>query len=140
MDTRSSFSCGFLLLLLLQVQSSRTNPVYGLSPAKELANMEALLERLEDKVSLMEALESNSDLQEPEAQQEIPPELFDESNDQQPEPRLAPSTPLSYRDPFLKRLRGLQTPKMMRDSGCFGRRIDRIGSLSGMGCNGSRKN
>nr|AAR90848.1 B-type natriuretic peptide [Chelodina longicollis] len=140
MDTRSSFSCGFLLLLLIQVQSSRTNPVYGLSPAEELASMEALLERLEDKVSRMEALESNSDLQEPEAQQEIPPELFDESNDQQPEPRLAPSAPLSFRDPFLKRLRGLQTPKMMRDSGCFGRRIDRIGSLSGMGCNGSRKN
>ncbi|XP_006127970.1 natriuretic peptides A-like [Pelodiscus sinensis] len=140
MDTKGSFACGFLLLLLLQFQSSRTNPLAGLSPAKELASMEALLERLEDKFSLMEALGSNPDLQEPDTQQEIPPELMDESNDQQPEPRLAPSAPLSYRDPFLKRLRGLQAPKMMRESGCFGRRIDRIGSLSGMGCNGSRKN
>ncbi|XP_024066396.1 natriuretic peptides A-like isoform X1 [Terrapene carolina triunguis] len=136
MDTKGSFSCGMLLLLLIQFQSSRTNPIYGLSPAKELASMEALLERLEDKFSLMEALESNPDLQEPEAQQETPPELFDDSSDQQPEPRPAPSAPLSYRDPILKRLRGLQAPKMMRDSGCFGRRIDRIGSLSGMGCNG----
>uniref|UniRef100_K7FJY4 Natriuretic peptide B n=1 Tax=Pelodiscus sinensis TaxID=13735 RepID=K7FJY4_PELSI len=138
MDTKGSFACGFLLLLLLQFQSSRTNPLAGLSPAKELASMEALLERLEDKFSLMEALGSNPDLQEPDTQQEIPPELMDESNDQQPEPRLAPSAPLSYRDPFLKRLRGLQAPKMMRESGCFGRRIDRIGSLSGMGCNGMR--
>uniref|UniRef100_A0A8C8RMV5 Natriuretic peptide B n=1 Tax=Pelusios castaneus TaxID=367368 RepID=A0A8C8RMV5_9SAUR len=136
MDIKGSFSCGFLLLLLIQFQPSRTNPLYSLSPAKELASMEALLERLEDKISLMEALEPNSDLQEADAQQEIPPELFDERGDQLPEPRLAPSTALSYRDPFLKRLRGLQTPKMMRESGCFGRRIDRIGSLSGMGCNG----
>lgn len=84
---------------------------------------------------MIEALESNPDLQEPKTQ-EIPPELIDDSDDQKAEPRLAPSSPLSYRDPFLKRLRGLQMPRMMRDSGCFGRRIDRIGSLSGMGCNG----
>lgn len=85
---------------------------------------------------MMEALESNPDLQEPKPQEEILPELADDSDNQKAEPRLAPNTPLSYRDPFLKRLRGLQMPRMMRDSGCFGRRIDRIGSLSGMGCNG----
>ena len=84
---------------------------------------------------MIEALESNPDLQEPKTQEEIPPELIDDSDDQKAEPRLAPSTPLSYRNPFLKRLRGLQMPRMM-NSGCFGRRIDRIGSLSGMGCNG----
>ncbi|XP_074874160.1 natriuretic peptides A-like [Carettochelys insculpta] len=140
MDAKGSFACGFLLLLLIHFQSSRTIPVAGLSPARELASMQALLERLEDKFSLMEALEPNPDQQVPDTQEEIPPELFDESSDPQPEPRLAPGAPLSYRDPFLKRLRGLQAPKMMRESGCFGRRIDRIGSLSGMGCNGSRKN
>lgn len=85
---------------------------------------------------MMEALESNPDLQEPKTQEEILSELADDSDNQKAEPRLAPNTPLSYRDPFLKRLRGLQMPRMMRDSGCFGRRIDRIGSLSGMGCNG----
>ncbi|KAM6313016.1 natriuretic peptides A [Podargus strigoides] len=136
MDTKGSFSCGFLLLLLIQLQSSRANPIYSLSPARELASMEALLERLEDKFAMIEALESNPDPQEPQTQEEIPPELIDDSDDQKAEPRLAPSTPLSYRDPFLKRLRGLKMPRMMRDSGCFGRRIDRIGSLSGMGCNG----
>ncbi|NXL69972.1 ANF protein, partial [Leptocoma aspasia] len=135
MDTKGSFFYGFLLLLLIQLQSSRANPIYSLSPAKELANMEALLERLEHKFAMIEALESNPDLQEPKTQEEILSELVDDS-DQKAEPRLAPNTPLSYRDPFLKRLRGLQMPRMMRDSGCFGRRIDRIGSLSGMGCNG----
>ncbi|NXR57314.1 ANF protein, partial [Rhadina sibilatrix] len=137
MDTKGSFFYGFLLLLLIQLQSSRANPIYSLSPAKELASMEALLERLEDKIAMIEALESNPDPQEPQAQEEILSELVDDSDNQKAEPRLAPNTPLSYRgDPFLKRLRGLQMPRMMRDSGCFGRRIDRIGSLSGMGCNG----
>ncbi|XP_048824077.1 natriuretic peptides A [Lagopus muta] len=140
MDTRGSFSCGFLLLLLVQLQPNRANPIYNLSPAKELASMEALLERLEDKFALIEALESNPDLQEPQTQEEIPPELIDDNDEQKAEPNLRSSTPLSYRNPFLKRLRGVQMPRMMRDSGCFGRRIDRIGSLSGMGCNGSRKN
>ncbi|NXY45964.1 ANF protein, partial [Ceuthmochares aereus] len=136
MDSKGSFSCGFLLLLLIQLQPSRANPIYSLSPAKELASMEALLEKLEDKFAMMEALESNTDMQEPKAPEEIPSEPIDDSDDQKAESRLAPSPPLSYRDPFLKRLRGLQMPRMMRDSGCFGRRIDRIGSLSGMGCNG----
>ncbi|NXI21408.1 ANF protein, partial [Sterrhoptilus dennistouni] len=136
MDTKGSFFYGFLLLLLIQLQSSRANPIYSLSPAKELASMEALLERLEDKIAMMEALETNPDLQEPKTQEEILSELVDDSDNQKAEPKLAPNTPLSYRDPFLKRLRGLQMPRMMRDSGCFGRRIDRIGSLSGMGCNG----
>ncbi|XP_054147826.1 natriuretic peptides A-like [Melozone crissalis] len=136
MDTKGSFFYGFLLLLLIQLQPSRANPIYSLSPAKELASMEALLERLEDKFAMMEALESNPDLQEPKAQEEILPELTDDGDNQKAEPRLAPNTPLSYREPLLKRLRGLQMPRMMRDSGCFGRRIDRIGSLSGMGCNG----
>lgn len=98
--------------------------------------LQALLEKLENKFAMIEALESNPDLQEPKTQEEMPPELTDDSEEQKAEPRPAPSTPLSYRDPFLKRLRGLQMPRMMRDSGCFGRRIDRIGSLSGMGCNG----
>ncbi|NWR89497.1 ANF protein, partial [Furnarius figulus] len=136
MDTKGSFFYGFLLLLLIQLQSSRANPIYSLSPAKELASMEALLERLEDKFAMIEALESKPDLQEPKSQEEILPELAASSEDQKAEGRVAPNSPVAYRAPLLKRLGGLQVPRMMRDSGCFGRRIDRIGSLSGMGCNG----
>ncbi|NXU93791.1 ANF protein, partial [Xiphorhynchus elegans] len=136
MDTKGSFFYGFLLLLLIQLQPSRASPIYSLSPAKELASMEALLERLEDKFAMIEALESNPELQEPRTQEEMLPELADTSEDQKAEGRVAPKSPLAYRAPLLKSLRGLQMPRMMRDSGCFGRRIDRIGSLSGMGCNG----
>ncbi|NXC26712.1 ANF protein, partial [Campylorhamphus procurvoides] len=136
MDTKGSFFYGFLLLLLIQLQPSRANPIYSLSPAKELASMEALLERLEDKFAMIEALESNPELQDPKTQEEMLPELTDTSEDQKAEGRVAPKSPLAYRTPLLKSLRGLQVPRMMRDSGCFGRRIDRIGSLSGMGCNG----
>lgn len=39
-------------------------------------------------------------------------------------------------DSTLQARRGLRSPKMMSNSGCFGRRLDRIGSLSGLGCNG----
>lgn len=40
MDAKGSFFCGFLLLLLIQLQFSRANPIYSLSPAKELTSME----------------------------------------------------------------------------------------------------
>ncbi|XP_030886275.1 natriuretic peptides B isoform X2 [Leptonychotes weddellii] len=39
----------------------------------------------------------------------------------------------------MQALRRLRSPKMMRKSGCFGRRLDRIGSLSGLGCNVLRR-
>lgn len=40
MDTKGSFFYGFLLLLLIQLQSSSANPIYSFSPADELASME----------------------------------------------------------------------------------------------------
>lgn len=48
----------------------------------------------------------------------------------------APTGVLGPRTKVLQALRGLRSPKMMRNSGCFGRRLDRIGSFSGLGCNG----
>ncbi|XP_004863617.1 natriuretic peptides B [Heterocephalus glaber] len=39
----------------------------------------------------------------------------------------------------LQGFRGLQTPKVMQGSSCFGRRIDRIGSVSGLGCKVQRR-
>lgn len=48
----------------------------------------------------------------------------------------APAGLLGPGNSVLQALRGIRSPRMMRDSGCFGRRLDRIGSLSGLGCNG----
>ncbi|XP_077168215.1 natriuretic peptides A-like [Paroedura picta] len=128
------------LLLLFGAQRSTAHPVDSLSPAKELASMEALLERLEEKVALMEDLQTEADLEEPQGQRERQAEASEDSSDLQPEAG-AESGPLpSYRSSWLKHLRGLQAPKSLRESGCFGRRLDRIGSMSGMGCKGARRN
>ncbi|XP_060115239.1 natriuretic peptides A-like, partial [Heteronotia binoei] len=135
MDMNRTWFLSCCLLLLFGFQCSTAHPVAdSLSPAKELASMEALLGRLEEKVALMEDLQSDADvvMEEPQGQAEVP----EESSDVQPEPR-AESGPLpSYRSSWLKHMRGLQAPKSLRESGCFGRRLDRIGSMSGMGCKG----
>ncbi|XP_028921887.1 natriuretic peptides B [Ornithorhynchus anatinus] len=129
-----------LLLVLLQARGGRALPLAGLSPARELAGVQELLNRLREKFSVLEELEADS---EPETEAEEPAgnpaELWEES---EPRARARPATAgsLEYRSPALQALRGLQNPKFMRESGCFGRRLDRIGSISGLGCNGFRKN
>ncbi|XP_078498332.1 natriuretic peptides A-like [Lissotriton helveticus] len=139
MDPRAPLLSGLLLLLLLQLQGARAGPIYDLSPARELDSLKTILERLEEKFSLMETLESSPDLQEPEVQGGLQVDPSEDGESQQSEPRVAAAS-YSLKDSLLKGLRAIQNPRMMRDSGCFGRRIDRIGSMSGMGCNGPRKN
>ncbi|KAM6434847.1 natriuretic peptides A-like [Liasis olivaceus] len=133
MDAKGSFLTIFSLVLFLCYQHSAAHPIHSLSPAEELADMEALLERLEEKVALMEDLQSNPD--EFEIQRESQAE--DDINDQ---PADDAFPVFSDRTSLLKHMRGIQAAKSMRESGCFGRRLDRIGSVSGMGCKGSRRN
>ncbi|XP_066493775.1 natriuretic peptides A-like [Tiliqua scincoides] len=140
MDTKGSFLTSLSLLLVLCFQHARAHPINIFSPAKELASMEALLERLDEKISLMEELQDNANLEDPEIQKGNLAEFPSDSFDQQPEPRVESSPYFSDRSSLLKRMRGLQAPKSMRESGCFGRRLDRIGSVSGMGCKGARRN
>lgn len=40
------------------------------------------------------------------------------------------------RDKDFQALQGLETSMMMRNSSCFGRKMDRINRISGLGCNG----
>ncbi|XP_048375277.1 natriuretic peptides A-like [Sphaerodactylus townsendi] len=136
MDVNRAVFLSCCLLLLFGVQRPAAHPVDSLSPAKELASMEALLERLEEKVALMEDLQSDTDFEEPQGQAEA----SEDSSDLQPEARVEPAPLPSYRSSWLKHMRGLQAPKNLRESGCFGRRLDRIGSMSGMGCKGTRRN
>lgn len=84
----------------------------------------------------MEELQDNVDSEDPETQRGSLDEFSNVGFDQQPETRAESSPYFSDRSALLKRLRGLQAPKSMRESGCFGRRLDRIGSVSGMGCKG----
>lgn len=86
---------------------------------------------------LQDNAEAEADVEELEGQRERQTEFADDREDQQPEPRVnfAPFA-ASDRRALLKRMRGLQAPKSLRESGCFGSRLDRIGAVSGMGCKG----
>ena len=85
--------------------------------------LQALLDRLRGRASELQAEQLGA---EPLQQGQGLEETWDS-------PAAAPSRFLRPHHSILRALRG---PKMMRDSGCFGRRLDRIGSLSGLGCNG----
>ncbi|KAJ7306625.1 hypothetical protein JRQ81_010035 [Phrynocephalus forsythii] len=140
MDATRDFFASFALLLLLASQPSTTAHPVSLSPAKELASMEALLERLEEKIALMEDLQDNPDPEEPDTPRENAAGFLEDNDTQQMDTRAESVPYSSERSSALKHLRGLQVAKSMRESGCFGRRLDRIGSISGMGCRGSRRN
>ncbi|XP_028597289.2 natriuretic peptides A-like [Podarcis muralis] len=135
MDTHGSTAVTFVLLFLLCFQHPMAHPIDSLSPAKELASMEALLQRLEEKVSLMEDLQNSPNLEDPESQREGLTEFLDDGNSQQVETPAYSAPFLSDRSALLKRMRGIQTAKS-----CFGRRLDRIGEVTAMGCRGSRRN
>ncbi|KAM4704041.1 natriuretic peptides A-like [Rhinophrynus dorsalis] len=139
MEWKVYLFCWALALVTLQLHGSGAHPIQDMDSEREMDSFKGVLERLEEKLSLIEALESRADAQESNAQdgaQLISPE---DSNVLQPESRVMPNSKYPISDSFLKGLRSLQSPKMMRGSGCFGRRIDRIDSLSGLGCNGSRR-
>ncbi|XP_056399435.1 natriuretic peptides A-like [Hyla sarda] len=125
-----------LLCATLQLLACNAHPIANPDTDRELDSFKDVLERLEEKLSAIEDLQqSNPSVLETrsDAQAMTPEEA------QLPESRGLPSKSISISNSILKGLRSLQSPKMMRGSGCFGRRIDRIDSFSGMGCNGSRR-
>ncbi|XP_012640769.3 natriuretic peptides B [Microcebus murinus] len=118
-----------LLFLHLSLLGGRSHPLGHPSPASELSGMQELLDRLRDKVSELQAKQMAL---EPLQQIQGPTEAWG-SREAAPEDVLGP------RKNALQFPRSLQGPKMMRDSGCFGRRLDRIGSHSSLGCNVLRR-
>ncbi|XP_029805490.1 natriuretic peptides B-like [Suricata suricatta] len=128
MDSKTALLRPLLLLLFLHLSplGGRSHPLGSPGPASEVSVIQELLEGLRDTVS--ELQEELGPLQ----RGQSPAESW-EAQEEPPEGVLAP------RDNVLKALKQPGSPKMMRDSGCFGRRLDRIGSLSGLGCNVLRK-
>ncbi|XP_063798079.1 natriuretic peptides A-like [Pseudophryne corroboree] len=129
--------CGSLLLVTLHLQRSATHPVT--EPDAELQSLRGVLEKLEDKLAVIEALERSPGVLE--TRSEDPPQIVtpEEREDPLPDTRATRNNPPPINDPLLKGLRSLQNRRMMRGSSCFGRRIDRIDALSGLGCNGFRR-
>nr|XP_012640769.2 natriuretic peptides B [Microcebus murinus] len=118
-----------LLFLHLSLLGGRSHPLGHPSPASELSGMQELLDRLRDKVSELQAKQMAL---EPLQQIQGPTEAWGSQE-------AAPEDVLGPRKNALQFPRSLQGPKMMRDSGCFGRRLDRIGSHSSLGCNVLRR-
>ncbi|XP_069544649.1 natriuretic peptides B [Brachyistius frenatus] len=113
--------CGFLLIVNLQL--STTYPIRTGLTETDVDVLKELLHRLEDSV-----LEQN---QRPAAEDRLNLEDADDGPQTQ--------TGLQEADirEFLsaKNLKSIRNDSSKRSSGCFGRRMDRIGSMSSLGCN-----
>ncbi|XP_073934084.1 natriuretic peptides B [Castor canadensis] len=117
-----------LLFLNLLPLGGHSHPL-STSQELELSEIQEVLDRLQDKV---EELQVETMALEP-LQDQGPAEAQETG-------KAVPKSNLGSRDNAFQALQGLQNPKMARSSGCFGRRMDRIGSFSSLGCNVLRRN
>ncbi|XP_066228109.1 natriuretic peptides B [Saccopteryx leptura] len=119
MDLQMGLSWALSLLLFLHLWplGGHSHPLGGSGPSLELSGVQELLDRLPS---------SAGELQE----EQVTPKLLlpGHSSTDARETRQAASTGGG------QALQGLQTLKKMSDSGCFGRRLDRISFSSGLGC------
>ncbi|KAJ8016495.1 hypothetical protein DPEC_G00007820 [Dallia pectoralis] len=132
MQRYSFFFCGFLLFLNVSILSAY--PVYdGLLGSDDIDVLKVLLHRLEQSIPEQREVEQVPK----EKLDEFTPEdiaMVTQDEREQPQTRLDNAKIrefLSARD--LKTVRNDFPSK--RYSGCFGSRMDRIGSMSSLGCN-----
>ncbi|XP_033943739.1 natriuretic peptides B isoform X2 [Pseudochaenichthys georgianus] len=116
--------CGFLLILNLQLFC--TSPISpGLSDA-DIDFFKELLSRLEESVSEVE--------QSVTAERNLESLRTEEAADeQQPPPTLDEAAIREFLS--AKNLKSIRNDSTRKSSSCFGRRMDRIGSMSSLGCN-----
>ncbi|KAM4016890.1 natriuretic peptides A-like [Anomaloglossus baeobatrachus] len=138
-----NLSC--LLLLLALTTKSYGGPVYNAMISSDLSDLKGLLERLEDKLPVEEpeipaqdVFVGNYDSSDPLQSANSAPSWAGEA--------ARPPADMGYNrgswaqpdkiSPLKNKLRELlNAPRSMRrSSDCFGSRIDRIGTQSGMGC------
>ncbi|XP_077113546.1 natriuretic peptides A-like [Ranitomeya variabilis] len=136
------FTCLLLLLALTKVHGG---PAYSSIISSDLSDLKGLLERLEDKLPVEEPevpgqdlFIGNYDSSDPLQSSNSAPSWAGEAA--RPPADMGYSrgswTPPEKISPLKNKLRELLTAprSMRRSSDCFGSRIDRIGSQSGMGC------
>ncbi|XP_055471249.1 natriuretic peptides A [Psammomys obesus] len=145
-----SITMGFFLFLALWLPGYiGANPGYGALSSAGLMDFKNLLDRLEEKTPLEDEVLAPQALSEQNDEAgtalsslpEVPPWTGEANPAQRDGSALGrgPWDP-SDRSALLKsKLRALLTaPRSLRRSSCFGGRIDRIGSQSGLGCNSFR--
>ncbi|CAG5986547.1 unnamed protein product [Menidia menidia] len=119
--------CGLLLLINLQLSS--TYPTGKGLTDTDMDILKVLLHRLEESASEQSALDQRgpADMDSPLSQS---PE---DAGEEQPQMGLDEAEIREFLS--AKNLKSLRNDSSRRSSGCFGRRMDRIGSMSSLGCN-----
>ncbi|XP_019063566.1 natriuretic peptides A [Fukomys damarensis] len=149
MGSFSTLTVSLLLFLVFQLPGqAQANPVYNGVSNADLMDLKNLLDHLEEKMPLEEEVmpqvprEQNDEAG---AVLSVLPEAPSWTGEANPVPRDGGALGRGPwdspdRSALLKgKLRALLTaPRSLRRSSCFGGRIDRIGTQSGLGCNSFR--
>ncbi|XP_018527347.1 natriuretic peptides B [Lates calcarifer] len=118
------------LFFILNLQLFSTYPVSTGLTDNDMDILKALLHRLEESVS-----------EQTEVEQRVPAEqdglgslnVEEAADGQQPQTELDEAVIREFLS--AKNLKSIRNDSSRRSSGCFGRRMDRIGSMSSLGCN-----
>uniref|UniRef100_A0A3P8UYK4 Natriuretic peptide B n=1 Tax=Cynoglossus semilaevis TaxID=244447 RepID=A0A3P8UYK4_CYNSE len=121
--------CG---LLILNLQLSVSHPITtGLSDT-DMDIFKVLLHKLQESVSLQSEVDQRAPVDQ-DGLDRVAAEEVTEEQQQQPQTGLDEA---AIREFFsAKNLKNVRNDSTRRSSGCFGRRMDRIGSMSSLGCN-----
>ncbi|XP_041860221.1 natriuretic peptides B [Melanotaenia boesemani] len=120
--------CGLLLFLSLHL--SNTYPIgNGLSDI-DMDIFKVLLHKLEESVSEQAAVDQRAP-----AERDSPSNLSTDDAADEQQPQIGPDEAEIRELLSAKNLKSLRNDSSRRSSGCFGRRMDRIGSMSSLGCN-----
>lgn len=127
---------GFLLLLVFQL-GVRASTLFNKYNVQELSSLKDLLERLEEKLSPGEESDVYAGSEDLVNDPEEDADLILDNVRKQTEKEFY--KPAGFREENLQRgrLRSIATSARSMN-GCFGNRIERIGSWSSLGCNNSR--
>ncbi|XP_061623086.1 natriuretic peptides B [Phyllopteryx taeniolatus] len=127
MPLSSCVACGLLLILNLQLFS--TYPVGTSLTSSDMDILKLLLDRLEETLPEQTEIEQRLSAE----RDNTLDDLNIEADAQQPRDVLDEGSVREFLS--AKNLKSIRSDSSRRSSGCFGRRMDRIGSMSSLGCN-----
>ncbi|KAM4571090.1 natriuretic peptides B [Fundulus diaphanus] len=118
------------LLLILNLEPSSTYPISTGLTDTDMDILKVLLQRLEESVSEQTSMDQGT----PEGNGDVNRlDTEDASSEQQPRTGLDEAEIRELLS--AKNLKNVRNDSSRRSSNCFGRRMDRIGSMSSLGCN-----
>ncbi|MED6235553.1 hypothetical protein AMECASPLE_014877 [Ameca splendens] len=120
--------CG--LLLILNLEPFSTYPISTGLTDTDMDILKVLLQKLEESVSEQTVLDQGTTEKHGGVNRL---NMEDTSSEQQPQTGLDEAEIRAFLSG--KNLKSVQNDSTRRSSGCFGRRMDRIGSMSSLGCN-----